>query len=188
MERGGKALLGSLFPPAIQGNQYEFLDQPQGSRLESLQSHLEAGRVSVNEDAFQCKLFQNADRWYFTLERMPQADGCPDSALSTMVCNFVVDAGLCIWHTSNPGHEDKELPEAVEAWESLRHFLGVSLLSTARLERDEEGKVQRDVDGVPLSIRATTYKDMPRILKQVLNVHASESMFDDEFTSDFFRG
>jgi len=153
------------------------------SRLESLQSHLEEGKVSVKEDAFQCKLFENADRWYFTLERMPQADGYPDSALSTMVGNFVVDS-LCIWHTSNPGHEDKELPEALEAWESLRHFLGVSLLSTTRLERDEEGKVQRDEDGIPLSIWATSCKDMPRILQLVLNLHASGSMFDDEVTSD----
>ena len=154
------------------------------SRLESLQGYLEAGKVSVNEDAFQCKLFENADRWYFTLERMPHADGYPDSSLSTMVGNFVVD-GLCIWHTSNPGYENKELPEAVAAWESLRHFLGgVSLLSTTRLERDEEGKVQRDEDGIPLSIWASSCKDMPRLLKLVLNLHASGSMFDEEVSSD----
>lgn len=100
-----------------------------------------------------------------------------------MVGNFVVDS-LCIWHTSNPGNEDKEVPEAVQAWESLRRFLGISLLLTTRLERNEEGKVQRDEDGVPLSVWATSCKDMPHILKLVLNLHASGSMFDDEVTSD----
>ena len=162
-----------------------FLTSPRApvSRLASLQSHLEEGMVSINADAFRCKLFDNADRWYFTLERMPQVDRYPDSALSTMVGNFVVDC-LCVWHTSNPGHVEKELPEAFQAWESLRHFLGVSLLSTTRLERNEESKVERDEDGVVLSVWATSCKDMPHILQLVLNLHASGSMFDDESTTD----
>eukprot|EP00977_Amphora_coffeiformis_P029271 scaffold39753_cov191-Amphora_coffeaeformis.AAC.2 len=37
------------------------------SRLGSLQSALEKGDLTVNTDAFRCKIFDNADRWYFSI-------------------------------------------------------------------------------------------------------------------------
>ena len=111
------------------------------------------------------------------MERMPQAKD-PDSTMVTMLVDFVVDC-VRLWHTSNPGHEDQELAESVQAWESFICFVGVDSWASIRLERNEEGALQRDEDGAPLAVWAQSCKDLPRILQQIFNLRASGSLFDD---------
>jgi hypothetical protein len=91
--------------------------------------------------------------------------------------DFVVDS-LRVWHTANP-NQDCEYPQAVHAWRVLGNLFG-NPLKTIELEFDEEtGELKRVDDGISIAVWAQSCKDLPGILKQVQNLQASGSLFDN---------
>ena len=145
------------------------------SRLHRLQAMFEDGTLSLNDEAFQCKIFRYPNQWYFTTERMPSSTVSGD--LNRKIVDYVV-ASVQLWHTANPGlcNDQNVLPESQLAWRHLVGMLGHPLRSI-RLD-DTGGVVRRSEDGTLFVQWAETCKDLPQILRHVLNLMASGS-FDD---------
>ena len=85
------------------------------SRLHRLQAALEDGTLTLNDDAFQCKLFRYTNQWYFTTERMPSNSISGD--MNRAIVDYVV-ASVQLWHTANPAHcnDQNVVPESRLAW------------------------------------------------------------------------
>lgn len=154
------------------------------SNLSNLQQVLASGRVTIKAEAFNCALFRNSDLWYFTETRLParSSDGI-DPSVSSAAIRYVVSS-ICLWHTTNPDHDDLEYSKSRLAWTLLSSLLGPDLLSI-ELEFDEDTKeVKPSEDGTVIEVWACTCKDLPCVLDHVRNFIASGSMLD-ESDSDF---
>jgi hypothetical protein len=172
--------LDGFFSSQFHSIHSNFIDEPRSpeSRLTNLQVSIESGELTINPNTFNCKLFENSHRWYFTTERLPTAaSNVDDKAAGQAQIDFVVDS-LRVWHTANP-NQDCEYPQAVHAWRVLGNLFG-NPLKTIELEFDEEtGELKRVDDGISISVWAQSCKDLPGILKQVQNLQASGSLFDN---------
>lgn len=178
--------LDDLFATQFNLIHANFLDGEQvrspESRLHRIQAMLVDGTLSLNEEAFRCKIFQYPNQWYFTTERMP--NNAISGDLKQNIVDYVV-ASVQLWHTANPGlcNHKNILPASQLAWRHLEGMLGHTLKSV-RLD-DAGGAVHRDNDGTLFVQWAETCKDLPQILRHVLNLMASGSFDDsDEEPSD----
>ena len=152
------------------------------SQLGALEELLRNGSLTINPEAFKCKLFRNSHLWYFTTEPMPSGVVDPtiaEPALVSAAIRFVVGC-LCLWHTANPDHTEKELPQSRHAWSVLVVLLGKRLRSVLLDANEETGEVEPCEDGTSIEVWACTCKDLPRVLQQVENMLASRSLLDDE--------
>jgi hypothetical protein len=152
------------------------------SQLGALEDMLRNGSLKVNPDAFECKLFRNSHLWYFTTERMPSGVVDPtidEPALVSAAIRFVVGS-ICLWHTANPNHTQKEFPQSRHAWTMLLVLLGKKFQSVRLEENEQTDEVEPCDDGTSIEVWACTCKDLPQVLNQVENLLASRSLFDDE--------
>ena len=152
------------------------------SRLHRFQAMLVDGTLSLNDEAFQCKIFQCPNQWYFATERMP--NNAISGEMKRNIVDYVV-ASVQLWHTANPGRCNHKniLPASQPTWRHLEGVLGHTLKSVCL--DNAGGVVHRDDDGTLFVQWAETCKDLPQILRHVLNLMASGSFNDgDEDPSD----
>ena len=64
---GGSGALDDHFKSHFEAIHADFLPNTPSpaSRLTKLEGLLRSGIVSVNDDAFSCKLYENSNRWFF---------------------------------------------------------------------------------------------------------------------------
>ena len=185
-EKGDRsAPLDVLFEAYFKGIRTDFvLDSPAPvSRPTKLQAILESGGLSCNYSAFNSKLFQSPNLWYFTTDRMPCKPSFEDGVEEALI-QFIVGS-LALWHKANGNEPGKEYPKSVEAWRILSNMLGLPFSSIRLEENDSNGILEVDQDGTLIQVWAETCRDLPAILKQAQNLLASGSLFDGEEDSDF---
>jgi hypothetical protein len=178
-ERGGSDTLDDHFKTHFAAIHTNFLISAPSpvSRLSKLQGHLESGLVSINDDAFGRKLFENSNRWFFTTERVP-SNPILEYGIEEVLIQFIV-SHLSAWHVANVNDAGEEYQNSVEAWRILAHMFGPSLQSIRLEDNEDNGILVRSQDGTGIQVWATTCKDLPSILKQVQNLLASGSAFDE---------
>jgi hypothetical protein len=174
--------LDDLFATRFKSIKTDFLtdgDRNPSSNLSNLEGLLRDGELTIKAEAFDCKLFRNSHLWYFTEERLPtRSDVAIDEDVRSAAIRYVVGC-ICLWHTANPDHYEREYHESRLAWTLLSKLLGPKLRSV-ELEADEDtGEVKPSEDGMVIEVWACTCKDLPLLLDQVRNVVASGSMLDE---------
>lgn len=178
-KRGGSGPLDDHFKAHLEAIHTDFLiDAPSPvSRLTKLEGLLKSGIVSINDDAFSCKLFENSNCWFFTTERLPSKPTFEDG-MEEVLIQFIV-SNLSVWHKANGNDPGEECQDSVEAWRILTNMFGRSLQSIRLEENDNNGILACSQDGTSIQVWAETCRDLPSILKQVQNLLASGSVFDE---------
>ena len=176
---GGSGPLDDHFKSHFEAIHVDFLpDTPSPvSRLSKLEGLLKAGIVSISDAAFRCKLFENSNRWFFTTERLPSAPTFEDGIKEVLI-QFIL-SNLSMWHKARGNDPGEEYQASVKAWRILTNMFGHSLRSIRLEENDENGILEPSQDGTSIQVWAETCKDLPFILKQIQNVLASGSAFDE---------
>ena len=173
---GGSGALDDYIKTHLEAIHADFHSPSAVSRLTRLEDLLKSSIISINDDAFNCKLFQNSNRWYLTTERLPSKPTFEDGMADVLI-QFIVGC-LSVWHKANGNDPGDEYRNSVEAWRVLTNMLGRPLQSI-QLEENENGILERTQDGTSIQVWAETCRDLPIILKQVQNLLASGSVFDE---------
>jgi hypothetical protein len=153
------------------------------SDLDTLQEMLISGALTLNMNAFNCKMFQKSSKWYLTNERATELAET-DEKLANELMDFVVEC-VKAWHTNNPDSMGEKIGSR-DVWVKLFKTFGPfgQQLKSVELNRGEGNAIVTAEDGVVLELWAIACPNLIEVLSRVHQWISTGSPDSPDFSDD----